>query len=268
MKLCNTDNLIIVRYPRWAGGKFLINCLGLSNGAVLQDAGLAKKDINGQLSIQDKFNILVERVHNTPASKWYDLMMGCQNLFGFSEMDISADLSLDQLHINPVIFNLINTDRKFFIVCHNQSRYQVMKKLFPLAKTIVFKNAKKFVQTRSESPEIHMHWNHIKETHWPSVPPKLVQDFNFLPDLIKQDLVKHFPDFIDKLIDSTDYEEFDEVTTFNWDTNWYFSADTTVNQLQNLYFYFGLSDFDQNLITNFYNLWRDKISQHKKITLE
>ena len=53
-----TCNLIIVAYPRMAGGKFLINCLALSNGAVLQDKIHATKDINGILTSSDKMNIL------------------------------------------------------------------------------------------------------------------------------------------------------------------------------------------------------------------
>jgi hypothetical protein len=37
MRNVNTDSVVIVYYPTNAGGKFLINSLGLSNGCYFQD---------------------------------------------------------------------------------------------------------------------------------------------------------------------------------------------------------------------------------------
>ena len=50
----NTNNIVIVFYPRFAGGKFLINCLGLSDDAVFQNAKLAENQLNGKFTIDNK----------------------------------------------------------------------------------------------------------------------------------------------------------------------------------------------------------------------
>ena len=53
-----TDRLVIVYYPLGAGGKFLINCLGLSNQCVLQSIELANNQINNQFTSIEKFQFL------------------------------------------------------------------------------------------------------------------------------------------------------------------------------------------------------------------
>ena len=96
-----TNNLIIVAYPRMAGGKFLMNCLALSNKAVLQNEIYATKDLNGMLTSSDKINILRNRIKITN-KVWVDLGMGCNfigpdpNLY----REYSGDLSIFNFHEN------------------------------------------------------------------------------------------------------------------------------------------------------------------------
>lgn len=253
-----TSKLVIVRYPNWAGGKFLINCLGLSAGAVLQDRQLARDDLDGQLSSRDKFDILIKRLENQHSKFWYDLDLGCQQLFGFMATDVVSDDFKNNIYHNLLSYDLSKSGRYFFIVAHTPTQYKNLKNVFPNALSIVFKNSNKFVIERSNSPMMVKMWNDIKQDHWP-MPPKTVQDFNQCSDLVKTDIVNLFPEYIDMLIDSADYEEFDPDSTVYWDNNLYYSETATVDGIKKMYDHFGLQDFNQELITNFYNQWKNII---------
>ena len=56
----NTDKLVIVAYPIGAGGKFLINCLGISEDACLQDWELYN------LTSIEKKALILDRMVATP----------------------------------------------------------------------------------------------------------------------------------------------------------------------------------------------------------
>jgi len=68
--------LLVVSYPFGAGGKFLLNCIGMSKGCVLQDKALL--DCNYQSAWEE-----IQSRFPTPGSKWNDLNLGCLQLFGF-----------------------------------------------------------------------------------------------------------------------------------------------------------------------------------------
>ena len=70
-------NIVMVCYPKWAGGKFLINCLGLSSGATLQHRQLALMDLRGDLDPGRKLQILQQRLWLEPKYQhWQDLKLG------------------------------------------------------------------------------------------------------------------------------------------------------------------------------------------------
>ena len=115
----STKNLIIFLYPAGTGGKFLINCCGLSKHAVLQDKDLAESDLNGNLSSIDKFSILKQRLAKVK-NKWNDLDFGNQPLFGIrNELYVYYGLKIVRnMEFNPVISKLSYGTRKFFIAAH------------------------------------------------------------------------------------------------------------------------------------------------------
>lgn len=260
-----TSKLIIVRYPNWAGGKFLINCLGLSAGAVLQDSQLARDDLDGQLSSRDKFDILMKRLANTRPKFWSDLNLGCSQLLGFMATDVVSDDFKNNIYHNLLSYDLSKSGRYFFIVAHTPTQYKNLKNVFPNALSIVFKNSNKFVTERSKflMPDVvkflATNWNKVKKDQWPSSLPRTVQDLNQCSDLIKKDIINLCPDCVGMLVDSADYEEFDADSTAYWDNNLYFSETGTVNEIEKMYKHFGLSDFNQELITNFYKQWINTI---------
>ena len=216
----DTSNLIIVAYPAGAGGKFLMNSLGLSTKAVLQDATLAEEDVNGNLSSLDKLNILKSRM---PSGKWNDLGLGCMELFGVHQTmyDHHSYEECCNFKFNSAIDTISNSDKLFFVAENRIYKPCIYLKLWPNAKIIAFDNSEKFVRERNRLPGLE----HID---------KLTQ--YFIGD-------KPWPT---RLIAETD---------LRWDTNNYYSLDATLAGVKDFYQRLELPDYNRDYVAEYYNLW-------------
>ena len=235
----DTDNLIIVFYPGLAGGKFLINCLGLSDDVVFQDHQLAQKQLDLKFIQQDKINYLLDKLAETvewndypEVYGWNDLDLGCMELFGISNSDY-VQLSSDEirnLQFNDVITTLSNSSKKFFIVAHwpnNVARYLTV---WPNAKLITFKNYSKFINFR-----IH---DRIKENVYIPMSDEMPNNYN--------EVITKFSDQMQL-----------------WDTDWYFDEKDTIAGIKNLYQSLNLSNFNEKAITSYYTAWINKLKELK-----
>ena len=154
-----TDKIIFVCYPPGAGGKFLINCLGISKHAVLQHQDL----IN--YTTEQKQTFLFNKLsgHSGP---WKDLGLGCNELLG--DLKLSGTLEhgaiLGKLEVglpfNDTGILLSNQDNKdFFYVCHDEETRYANLKVFPFAKQIHFINCNNFLSKRpSHSMQQEVQW--------------------------------------------------------------------------------------------------------------
>jgi hypothetical protein len=131
----NTNSIVFTSDTAWISGKFLINCLGLSNGAVLQDAALAEQQLDGMLTPEMKFDRLMSRLDNV-GSQWPDLRLGCALLFG-------EDLNNPD---NLVIDRLSNSDKLFFLVRNNLAELEKGLDNWTNPKLIMFKNETDFAR--------------------------------------------------------------------------------------------------------------------------
>jgi hypothetical protein len=122
------DNIIVVRYPSNAGGKFLINCLGLSELVVLQDNQLAQLQVNALLSPAEKFSIILDKL-NEVTDTWYDLNLGCSQLFVENYFGKVTE-------IDPVIKLVIDNKLFVCVVAHNDRIFQNILTTWPNAKII------------------------------------------------------------------------------------------------------------------------------------
>lgn len=263
----DTDKLIIVCYPAEAGGKFLINCLGLSNTSVLQDGPLVTKQLNGLFTQQDKSNLLLQRIDDT-IEKWTDLGLGCGQLFGTGNLlYLSEYPELIQLHKFPdCIHSLIELNKHyFFIVAHNIIFLEKYLNIWKNAKVIMFENSQEFISNRSIN-----NWEAFRGESWLLKQPSNRDELLLYP----QDII----DEIDMALPNWEYDMkfFDihnkEVNNFKanftgtlvtWDTNWYVSAEQTIAEVKKLYNLFKLDGFDANLILNYYNAWKNKLIELK-----
>lgn len=145
-----TNKIIFICYPPGAGGKFLINCLGLSDSAVLQHQNYInftkeqkQKYLYNQITGYEKTN------------SWKDLGLGCNQLLG----DLALTDTLEHgailgklevgLPFNDTGVMLSNQTKKdFFYVCHDEDTRATNMEVFPNARQIHFINNKDFLNKR------------------------------------------------------------------------------------------------------------------------
>ena len=132
------DNVIIAVYPAMAGGKFLLNCLGLSNNCYLQDNKLISDQIDKKLSPEDKFTLLLERLDNT--TLWNDFGMKDIELFNYPHDPL--------LRFSSVVSQISYEKKYFFLVAHDYSKYVRLKQLWPNARVIYFNHTTEFINWR------------------------------------------------------------------------------------------------------------------------
>lgn len=94
----NTSKVVLICFPEGSARKTLANCLGFSDGAVLQDLQLAIQQIRGEITVADKFNIIMNRLKSADINNWDDLNMQVHYLLNnehrqLPEEDIPALLS-------------------------------------------------------------------------------------------------------------------------------------------------------------------------------
>jgi hypothetical protein len=143
MRNVNSDSVVIVYYPQLAGGKFLINSLGLSNGCYFQDIECVKLQRNNKFSPELKLRTLLERLGNTADYSWGDLGFGCSELFGMNVVDTDTFF--------PEI-DLISYEKAlFFVVSHDLENFEQLNNIWPNAKKIYLTNYAKFIEWRSNS---------------------------------------------------------------------------------------------------------------------
>jgi hypothetical protein len=257
----DTDKLIIVCFPQWAGGKFLINSLGISQGAVLQDDELARLDLNQELTSDDKFQILKNRLSKSGYKDWRDLYLGCSQLFGFNETMITTE-KIPTTIISKAATNLSNSHKYFFIVSHCPEKFKLMTKIWKNAKVIVFKNSYNFICQRRSTLSVHEEWEKIKGNNWPESGPVTSSELQQYPTYIQEEIKNKFSDFYKRLIDYVEMQNYDE-HAYMWDNNNYFSMETTLSEIKKLYDWLGLSDFDFDLVGQYYQLWINKLGEIK-----
>lgn len=154
-----THQIVIVYFPRFAGGKFLINCLSMSAHGVFSDSRYAEAEFPQYVTEFHSSNVtdavlwqrllgdyyedfkLACATDTLPASadlmnRWFSMELGCEKLFGVNPRlynDVSTDAMKNQ-NFNNVIHTLSNqTDKKFFLVAHDRDTLSDMLAVWPNA---------------------------------------------------------------------------------------------------------------------------------------
>jgi hypothetical protein len=135
-------NIVIGMYPGYSGGKFLFNCLGLSDQAYLQHIDLVRQQLAGQLTPQDKFNLLINKL-NSVGDEWNDLGLGCCQLFGKGSAP-----QHNPAEFYPEIKLLAAGDKLFFVVAHTLEHFKIVTALWPSATIVLFDKCNKFLTWR------------------------------------------------------------------------------------------------------------------------
>lgn len=147
----DTKNIILVCYPPWAGGKFLINCLGLNNNAFFQHRFLAEKQLSNNFNVDDKMTYLRTKIQHADKNAWGDLGLGCLQFFRFptDELLIRPIDKLNELFDEEFMQRIISSNNKFFLVSHHDTFLINLLDVWENATVIIFKNCDKFVTDRT-----------------------------------------------------------------------------------------------------------------------
>jgi len=241
----NTPNLVVFQFPRYAGGKFVINCLGLSDNMVLQSQSLAQRQIDRTISLEDKKEYIIEHLSwEDAADGWADLRLGDTELF-VSDENTQGDsgsamqsLSYGKQHdgINDTVkFLSQQEDRNllFPIISHSAT---FNRERYPNAKVIQWKNNDDYVRTRTsllrdnQMPRDEEQWNNVA---------------NEISDEFKEKFGEKRTFILQKEAD------------FLWDTNWFNSTEETLDGVHSLYNFLNLTDWDKvkEFVEEYYNSW-------------
>lgn len=207
-------NVVCVLYPHWAGGKSLINALGISESACLQHRFLSELQIAGKLSSKNKFDLVFDKVK---ASRYYwdDLSFGCIQFYG-DRPEFAINQFKDYTKINPQEFLLndrllVQAQEKQLVIFRTIHDARAWKKFIAISNpfTIQFVNVQPVIEHRIGNKAAH--------------------DFISQQEKELSQALKHT----------------DRNPNFVWDCEWFFDKDLYKKNLQNLYNVLNLTDFNE-----------------------
>ena len=259
----NTDQLIIFYYPSDAGGKFLINSLGLSDHAVFQDSQLAAKQlVENNFSKQDKIDYLLNKINNT-IEKWSDLDLGCGQLFGRGSNSIYGlkDITLTNefknlFNFDPIIEPLSKSSKYFFKTAHFTYNLKKEMMFWPNAKVVELVNYNNFIKKYRSLD--YNDYNTVRGESWPIDYPSIKEYVN-LDTVIQDDINYYYPDF--KYFQQNPHEA--NRVVYNWDVNSYSTVEQTMSEFENLCSVLNINDIDLEQVRLYYKAWIDKLTSLK-----
>jgi hypothetical protein len=227
-----SKSVVLAIYPQWSGGRFLINCLGISDQAYLQDLKLVEKQISGNLSPAAKQLELLKRLDNV-GKTWNDLDLGCRFLYGGTPQLPESYPS--------IIDKISKEDKKFFVVAHDTSMIDNFLNVWAQPKLLVFKHNFNFVEWR-----------------WGA---------NNIFDLIKKyPHLKVFPNF-EKLqvAEKTLCEKVNVFSNskFEWDSRDFLNEDKFESSLSKCYEFIELENYNYDLVRPFYKKYISTLERLK-----
>lgn len=230
----STNRMIVFHYPNFAGGKFIINCMGLSSSMVLQHEGYAHAQIEGNLAMLEKYDILMSRLGDEDIKKrqwWNDLNLGCSKLWLIDKTKSVPSALMDKDYDNfnddiKFLFSELNDSLWFPWVWHSRMLNEPSNFHFPNARVVTFEN-------------------NINLT-------------NYRTSLLEESLKNEIRDNTD--ITWNEGELPERVPDFIWNTEWFNNESTTMNGIESLYNLFNLDEWEQAepLIREYYSVWLEK----------
>ena len=239
----DTKNIIIFHYPRYTGGKFIQNCLGLSDSVVFQRQSLAQAQIDGTFSFEDKKEYILKYIQKEDIRKneyWSDLQLGCSRLFVDDEFEgtdkvgnaMGAIFTGKQHSRISDTVKFLSSDKNdkllFSLNWHTEQLFPFARSM-PNAKILTFKNNLKMTQYRTSYTT-----KDLVSEHWDE------GNLDFANDGREPD--------------------------FTWNTEWLNDVTITVDGLKELYELFNLSGWEraEPLIKEYYHIWYEKNSLQDK----
>ena len=135
--------MVLVLYEAGCGGKFVVNCLGLSKDSVLQDAKLVN------LTPEDKHALLLSRLEYEETSNWTDLSLGDHQLFGIDSNEYTPTFDYLTAQWNKEVKDTIGADKYLFSCVHVEGDVDdTYQRIWPNSWLIKLSNCTQFRQQR------------------------------------------------------------------------------------------------------------------------
>ena len=288
----NSDNLIIMWYPRFAGGKFIMNCLSLSQHCVPMDI----ETCNHLLNFPDDYNYRLSKVIGTLPPKndmhlWFNYEFNNAKFYDDPEPStVNHDWNNHSSHesenllfarfkkgiihnggIDNRISNLIDKNIDFFAETRGNNIEHITRyiSLWPNAKIIKLINFEKFQLLAADKKQTgniqhstsHYCGNECREKYdsfkgksWPDWEIFVKNDYNI-------DKVAKYVKINNEII--TEIKQFYpwhiiSNPIFNVDVDeTYFNKDKFFMQIQKLYDWLGYDDFNETLLLQYYTAYID-----------
>lgn len=235
----NTDKLLIAHYPCNTGGKFLLNCLALSTGCVLQHARLAQMQIKNRFRPELKFKFLLRRLQKI-RNDWDDLGLGCRQLFGTTNWTDNAQIPQEK--IRPIISILSRSQTLFPIVSHTFTELCGIVDFWPNARLLRIINYQRFIERYRPRHSPQALWDTIRESSWPITVPETEDQYHALPDHIRQKvqstgwwiaILSHLdiPWQQQQIVE----DMFASQNSITWDASWILDSNTFVDNMRQVY---------------------------------
>lgn len=225
---CNldTDNLTIIWYHNYSGGKFMANCLSLSDHGLFGHKEMTEAQLRGEFSPDDKLNYLTGELSKiNKGDFWNDLLITDNKFFGFDKKD----------YINPwrgityheYVKDVSYGDYKFFIASHFNPEVIEIKKIWKNANIILFTHPHDYVEKRaSKDPNISVFYERLADYE------ENLKEMRSLPNVV-----------------------------YEFDVRKYESETETLDAIKEIYDILGIKGYDREKLATYYNDWYNKINE-------
>jgi len=278
----NANNLIVVWYPQYAGGKFIMNCLSLSRHCVPLDTEMCKH----LLDYPTDYKYRLSKILNTLPSKdnmsdWLKYEFSIAGFYEAMPSGVGSEselLAFMRMHSGNVrdtgldqhIIQLIDKNMNFFAECRGDGKLiEQYVSLWPNIKIINLINVEKFQALAASKKqknsikrplsyycgnECREKYDSLKGKDWPTW--EIFEKNNYNIDKVAKYVKMH-----NKVI--TEIKEFyhwhtisNPIFNFNVDET-YFDKDKFFTQIQKLYDWLGYDDFNETLLLQYYTAYID-----------
>lgn len=227
---CNleTDNLTIIWYHNYSGGKFMANCLSLSDHGLFGHKEMTEAQLRGELYPDDKLNYLLGQIDEIQKGVfWTDLNISDNKFFGFDKKD----------YIDPwrgisywdYVKDVSYGDYKFFIASHFNPEVIEIKKIWKNANIILFTHPHGYVEKRAKNdPQISVFYDRLVDYE------DNIAEMRALPNVV-----------------------------YEFDVRKYESETETLDAIKEMYDILNIKGYDREKLAIYYNHWYNKIEEIK-----
>lgn len=260
------ENFIILNFPKFAGGKFISNCLSLSRHCCPQNLITARHLLTNPEDYEYRFHAIMSTLPSTTVDmkNWIShYEFGDQQFYGPSVVQWQFGISRAP---EDLIKTLLTANFRMFLVAHNGDvAVRNLLKVWPGSSVIKLINYTKFseisrqLKSSDKSPLDNYAGNYCKQKYtelagvsWPSW-----EQFESVGYNIR--LLPNYSDIADEVVQFYNWDGIDNNSVLFDIDNSIFDEVSFIENMKKLYGYFEFDDFNLDLIRQF---WQAYISLH------